>query len=113
MLNEKRLQKARDVQSERLSKDASIGLLECTQLCDLKEIIVRGSLLQEIFAGLSEKQFRTRMKQIEKYRNNLAHAQVLNLDLLLSIFLEIKQCLEASEAWLQARFKEKVLTIRE
>lgn len=107
VLNDKeRLQKARDLQAKRISKDASIGLLECTQLCDLKEIIACSPLLQEIFAGLSKKQFRTRLKRIEKYRNDLAHAQVLDLDQLLSIFSEIKQCLEASDIWLRARAKE-------
>lgn len=106
VLNEKRFKKAKGIQDTRISKDASIGLLECTQLCDLKEIIIRSPLLQEIFADLSKKQFLTRLKRIEKYRDDLAHAQVLNLDLLLSIFLEIKRCLEASDAWLRARFKE-------
>lgn len=106
MLNEERLKNAQDVQAERISKDASIGLLECIQLCDLKEIIARGPLLQEIFAGLSEKQFRNCLKRIERYRNDLAHAQVLDLNLLLYISSEVKKCLEASEAWLRARAKE-------
>lgn len=106
LLNEKRLGDAKKLQNTRIIKDASIGLLECTQLCDLKEIIARGPLLQEIFLGLSKKQFCTRLEQIEEYRNNLAHAQVLDLDPLLSIFSEIKQCLEASDGWLEARAKE-------
>jgi hypothetical protein len=104
--DEERLQKARDLQAKRISKDASIGLLECTQLCDLKEIIACGPLLQEIFLGLPKKRFRNRLKQIEKYRNDLAHAQVLDIELLLDIFSEIKQCLRASDIWLRARAKE-------
>jgi hypothetical protein len=62
-----------------------------------------------LFVGLSKSQFRTRLKRIEKYKNNLAHAQVLALDLLLSISLEIKQYIEASDAWLRARVKENTL----
>ncbi len=109
MLNEKRFKNAQDIQAERISKDASIGLLECTQLCDLKEIIARGPLLQEIFTGLSKNQFRNRLERIEYYRNDLAHAQALDLDLLTLYFSEIKQCLEASDAWLRARVKEDAL----
>ncbi len=103
--DEERLQKAQDLQAKRISKDASIGLLECTQLCDLKEIIARGPLLQKILLGMSKNQFRTRLKQIEKYRNDLAHAQVLDLDLLFYIFSEIKKFLKASDAWLRERAK--------
>lgn len=106
MLSKKRKKDVKRLQAERQKKDASIGLLECTQLCDLKEIIARGPLLQEIFTGLSKKQFCTRLKQIEKYRNDLAHAQVLDIDLLFYIFSEIKKFLKASDAWLRERAKE-------
>jgi hypothetical protein len=106
MLSEKRKEDVKGLQVERQKKDASIGLLECTQLCDLKEIIACDPLLQKIFAGLSKNQFRNRLERIEYYRNNLAHAQVMDLDLLLYIFLEIKQYLEASDTWLRARAKE-------
>jgi hypothetical protein len=106
MLSEKRKEDVKGLQAERQKKDASIGLLECTQLCDLREIIARSPLLQKIFPDFKKKRFRTCLRQIEKYRNDLAHAQALDLDSLLSIFSEIKQCVESSEAWLQARAKE-------
>ena len=107
MLSEKRLQDVKDLQAERLKKDTSIGLIEGTQLCDLKEIIARGPLLQEIFTDLTEKQFRKYLERIEHYRNNLAHAQALNLDSLLFIFSEVKLYLKASDAWLHARMANK------
>jgi hypothetical protein len=106
LLNEKRLGDAKKLQNTRIIKDASIGLFECTQLCDLKEIIARGPLLQEIFTGLSKKQFQNHLERIEEYRNDLAHAQVLDIDLLFYIFSEIKKFLKASDAWLRERAKE-------
>jgi hypothetical protein len=105
MLGKERLAKVKDLQKLRITRDTSIGLLECTQLCDLKEIIARGPLFQKIFASLSLKveDFRSSLKRIEYCRNDLAHAQALDIDSLLSIFKETKQCLESSEAWLHKR----------
>jgi len=102
-LNKTRMDKARKLQEERNEQDTGIGLLECVQLCDLRDIVAKGPLLHEMFPGLSPIPFEKCLKEIEDYRNNLAHAQALDLSQLLNVFRQLQKTLDATDKWLSAR----------
>ena len=69
-----RLEKARQLQQHRLREDAGIGLLECAQLCDLRDIVVKRELSLGWTPPVTPAELGEQLRKIEAFRNTLAHA---------------------------------------
>ena len=70
-----RLEKAEALQAERERRGMRTPLVDCMQLCDKLEILMRRPEMREDF-GLTSRREGTRMaKALEALRNNLAHNQ--------------------------------------
>ncbi len=75
LLKEKRSDEARKIQKDRKENNLDIGLLECLQICDLRDILLTNNILKEKL-GIKSKCFGKKLFiDIEKIRNELAHAQ--------------------------------------
>jgi hypothetical protein len=76
LLKEKRLQDARKLFNEKKKHNEETELLQCLQLCDLKDIIIKTPSLKLIFSeNFSTKKLDHIFKKITEIRNYLAHAQ--------------------------------------
>lgn len=74
-LNEKRLESARQILSERHGRNEAIDLLDCLQFCDKRDIILKNSELREAVGLDSAKSGKRFLDHLERLRNSLAHAQ--------------------------------------
>ena len=74
-LSRARLDKAQELQAKRLCQDTGIGLLECIQLCDLREIVAKRKLSLGWTPQVPSSHLRDQLRGIEKFRDTLAHAQ--------------------------------------
>ncbi len=76
LIDKKRLESAIRVYESRRSDNMNqnITLLECLQLCDKRDILLRSEYFLELI-DMSRKNFRKFMRSIEAIRNNLAHSQ--------------------------------------
>ena len=75
LLKENRLDEARKIQRDRKEKKLDIGLLECLQICDLREILLTNNILKEKLEIKSKCSGKKLFMDIENIRNKLAHAQ--------------------------------------
>lgn len=75
-LNDKRLNKAKKLLEKRKKRNEEIDLIDCLQLSDKKELVVKNKKILNLF-GLSKTKTRKVMKKIQKLRNKLAHSQDL------------------------------------
>lgn len=77
-LNDTRLEKAKEVFSQRRAKNEAIDLEDCLQFCDKKELILRSTQIRDCI-GLKSKEDEAGgellLKSAEDLRNKLAHAQ--------------------------------------
>lgn len=74
-LTKGRLESARNLFKERKKRNEQMGLIDCLQLCDKREIVIRNSTIRNLLfesKGRGEKF----LKSLERLRDNLAHAQI-------------------------------------
>jgi hypothetical protein len=74
-LSEGRLQKARDIQTERQRRNVNCDLMDCLQLSDKAQILVDDPVAMERIGMKSKKVAKRTIKSLESLRNHLAHAQ--------------------------------------
>lgn len=74
-LSENRLQKAAVLQEERRRRKQEPQLLDCLQFSDKAQVVVRDEQLREQVGFASRRRAEQAIKNLEKLRNNLAHAQ--------------------------------------
>lgn len=70
-----RLEKARALQAERARRRFATPLVECLQFADTAQIVARSEVLRGATGFVSRKRADLVIKQLERLRNNLAHAQ--------------------------------------
>lgn len=76
-ISELRLENARNYYDELLKKNLDINLINCTQICDKTDIVLRDDKLLNSLTGLSKTEARKLFKKVQNLRNDLAHAQSL------------------------------------
>jgi CBS domain-containing protein len=80
-LSNSRLEKAAALQAERRRRNQDPRLLDCLQFSDKAQIIVRDENLRKQIGFASRRRGSEVIKNLEKLRNNLAHAQdIVSLD---------------------------------
>jgi len=75
MLSKGRLAKALQVQEERRRRNQFARLLDCLQVTDKAQILLKDEAAREDLGVSSRKEGERTVKQFESLRNNLAHAQ--------------------------------------
>lgn len=80
-LSDSRLDKALSLQAERQRRNQGPHLLDCTQFSDKAQIVVRDEVLRKQIGFASRRRGDEVIKNLEKLRNNIAHAQdIVSLD---------------------------------
>jgi hypothetical protein len=80
-LSNNRLEKAAELQQERQRRKQDPQLLECLQFSDKAQIVIRDEQLRKQIGFQYRRQAEQAIKNLEKLRNNLAHAQdIVSLD---------------------------------
>ena len=74
-LSEARLQKAQALLAERSRRSQRLQLFDCLQFSDKGQIIARNEDIRKMTVFASRSQAEATVKNLEKLRNNLAHAQ--------------------------------------
>ncbi|MFV2005749.1 MAG: bifunctional (p)ppGpp synthetase/guanosine-3',5'-bis(diphosphate) 3'-pyrophosphohydrolase, partial [Gammaproteobacteria bacterium] len=74
-LTEDRLQRAKELQAERLRRGQHCSLLDCLQLSDKGKIIISKDETMATLGLDSRRQAKKTIREMESLRNNLAHAQ--------------------------------------
>jgi hypothetical protein len=74
-LSNRRLEKALALQTERRRRNQDPRLLDCLQFSDKAQIVVRDEVLRKQIGFASRRRGDEVIKNLEKLRNNLAHAQ--------------------------------------
>lgn len=77
LINELRLKNARNYYNELLKKNLDINLINCTQICDKTDIVLKDDKLLNSLTRLSKTEARKLFKRAQNLRNDLAHAQSL------------------------------------
>ena len=75
LLSPTRLQKAQQLQEERLRQNQHCELVDCLQLSDKAQIIIQHQPTFDALGFRSKKAARRVVKELEQLRNHLAHAQ--------------------------------------
>jgi hypothetical protein len=75
-----RIAAAEKIYDERMKKKEDIGLADCLQLCDKREIIFADKGLFEKTGFSSRREWESVMKKTETLRNNLAHSNEINTE---------------------------------
>jgi len=75
MLSRGRLEKAREIQEERRRRNQYARLLDCLQVTDKAQILMKDPAAREDLSMSSRKEGEKAVKQFESLRNNLAHTQ--------------------------------------
>ncbi len=71
-LSEKRLKKAESLHESLRKQNQEKDLVECLEFCDKRDVFLREGLSKSY--GFSQGRFRELLENLEKIRNNLAHA---------------------------------------
>jgi len=80
-LSNQRIEKALALQTERQRRNQDPRLLDCLQFSDKAQIVVRDEVLRDQIGFASRRRGDEVIKNLEKLRNNLAHAQdIVSLD---------------------------------
>ena len=74
-LSNSRIEKATSLQLERRRRNQDPDLLDCLQFSDKAQIVIRDEQLREQVGFQSRRRAEQAIKNLEKLRNNLAHAQ--------------------------------------
>ncbi|WP_221568411.1 hypothetical protein [Alkalihalobacillus sp. TS-13] len=75
-----RIQEAERLYTIRSVKNEAIGLSDCLQICDKRDIILNEGELRQQLKFPSKTKGKDYFKRLEGLRNNLAHAQELNTE---------------------------------
>lgn len=97
LVSASRLEKARQLQSERRRRNQAIRLVDCLQLGDKGQLFSRSEELREKYWDRSRKQIKGVLQEIESLRNNLAHSQPLvteNWDAIMRVTATLERLLE-------------------
>ena len=70
-----RLEKAEELQAERLRRGQKCDLLDCLQVSDKTQLAAQDEELRKIFGGATRREAKIAARDFESLRNNLAHAQ--------------------------------------
>lgn len=73
-----RVEKAKELFTERKSRNEAIELCDCLQICDKRDVIMNDENLRNLLGIKSKTKGKVFFKDLEKLRNNLAHSQDLN-----------------------------------
>jgi len=76
-LSRSRLEKAEELLRERKRRNQNVSLFDCLQFADKGQIVARNDSLRRLTRFSSRRQIEQVVKQLERLRNNLAHAQDL------------------------------------
>ncbi|MBX0314155.1 hypothetical protein [Planococcus glaciei] len=76
-ISESRLKSAKKFYDELLEKNLDINLINCTQICDKTDIVLKEPVLLSSLTGLSKTKARVLFSRLQDLRNDLAHAQSL------------------------------------
>ncbi len=74
-LSDERLQRAKDLQAERIRRGQHCSLLDCLQLSDKGKIIITKDETMAVMGLESRRSAKKTIREMESLRNNLAHAQ--------------------------------------
>jgi CBS domain-containing protein len=74
-VSEARVQKAEALLAERTRRNQSLDMLDCLQFSDKGQIVARNEEIRGLTQFQSRRQVEQVVKQLERLRNNLAHAQ--------------------------------------
>lgn len=75
LVSEARMEKAQQLQAERLRRNKAIDLIDCLQLGDKGQLFSRSTELRERYWDVSRRRIESVVKKFEGLRNNLAHSQ--------------------------------------
>jgi hypothetical protein len=75
-LTKKRLKAASDLQRKRLARKEEIGLLDCLQFCDKRDLLVANDDLRKSLGLGNKKEAGKLLVKAEDLRNRLAHSQL-------------------------------------
>lgn len=79
-LSEGRVQKAAELQQERVRRGQAVSPLDCLQFADKGQIVARDQRLRELTRFSSKSQVERFVAALQDLRNNLAHAQDISSD---------------------------------
>lgn len=96
LLTDSRIEKARKMLEMRQKMNGAIDLADCLQFCDKREIIVKTKELCDEL-GFSKTALESLLRELEKLRNNLAHAQ----DVITGNWPDIVDLTSSAEAFLK------------
>jgi hypothetical protein len=91
-LKECRLKKAQEIFEDRKRKNQNIDLADCLQFCDKRDIILKNENILKLI-GDDKKSIEKLLIQLEKVRDNLAHAQ----DIITGFWPDIADIVEKTE----------------
>ncbi len=74
-LTEERLQRAKELQAERIRRGQHCSLLDCIQMSDKGKIIISTDATMKMMGLESRRSAKKVIREMESLRNNLAHAQ--------------------------------------
>jgi hypothetical protein len=77
LVSPKRRQKIHDLFGRKRARDFQTTRLNCTQLCDKRDVMLDSPLLCARLAGRSKSQWNERFMAIQDLRDNIAHAEYL------------------------------------
>ena len=75
ILSPGRLQKARDIQTERQRRNVYCELIDCLQLSDKGQILIEDAVILQRLGFDSKKIAKRTLRELESLRNHLAHSQ--------------------------------------
>ena len=70
-----RIEYAKGILEDRRRRNEGADLADCLQFCDKRELIVRDQALRQRLGATSRGQLETHLKELERLRDDLAHAQ--------------------------------------
>lgn len=79
LLTSGRVDNAAKLYAELQGKNQEMHLINCTQFCDKTEILMKNSDFLRTYIGLSKTKAEALFERAEDFRNDLAHAQPLNV----------------------------------
>ena len=79
LLNNGRINLALDIYQQLIEKNQEINLINCTQLCDKTTIVLKDENLLNEVINMSRTKAKPFFSRIERFRNDLAHAQSLTI----------------------------------
>ena len=99
-----RLKQAHELLQQRKERGEDLGLLQCLQFCDKRDLVVASEPGREVLEVRSRNHGTAVLKEVEDLRNRVAHAQDLisgtDWETIVSLVTCIEQMIESSEQYL-------------